>query len=172
MELHSNPNSTFLFTRIVQMKFENFQFWHILSLLRILRASDSALDRFIYLFTEVLLILCFQSLDWTLARTNLCNIIIIIIIIFIIFIIIIIMLSMTSFTGRSSRHRFHHTRNQRAWLAMAQISVLMDARSFRGRAANTLPGMSPSQTLWHSHTCQRHRVSVALLRKMPHSEKL
>ena len=29
-----------------------------------------------------------------------------------------------------------------------------------------------SQTLWHSHTCQRHPVSVALPRKMPHSEKL
>ena len=45
--------------------------------MQILRASDSALDIFIYLLTEVLLILCFQSLDWTLARTNLRIIIII-----------------------------------------------------------------------------------------------
>ena len=81
-------------------------------------------------------------------------------------------LSTTSYTGRSSRHRFHHRWNQGAWLAMAQISVLMDARSFRGSAAKPLPGMSPFQTLWHSHTCQRHPLSVALPRKMPHSEKL
>ena len=52
----------------------------ILPHLRILRASDSALDRLIHLWTEVLLILCFQSLDWTLACTNLRIIIIIIII--------------------------------------------------------------------------------------------
>ena len=32
-------------------------------ILPMIRASDSALDRLIYLLTEVLLILCFQSLD-------------------------------------------------------------------------------------------------------------
>ena len=52
------------------------------------------------------------------------------------------------------------------------LGVLTDACLFRGSSVNPILGMSQSPTLWHSHTCQRHFVSVGLLRKMPRFKKL
>ena len=70
---------------------------------------------------------------------------------------------MTSYTGRSSRHRFHHRRNRRAWLAMAQISVLMDARSFRGSATNFITwDVTIPDTLAQSHLPKTSCVSGAV----------
>ena len=48
------------------------------------------------------------------------------------------------------------------------LSVLTDASFFGGSLVNPILGLSPSLTLWHRQTCQRHLVSVGLLWKRPH----
>ena len=74
-----------------------------------------------------------------------------------------IMLSTTSYTGCSSRHR----RNQRAWLVMAQISV-MHAHSVAVRFKSRPWDVPDTGTV----TLSKDILCRALLRKMPHFEKL